>query len=116
MRPILVIAAALLAGGCSIFGDDDEPIEPPAELQDFDATHQVGRAWRKGLGGGTESLLLGLRPAVAGGRLYAGTPEGRVWAADAFKGDTVWDVKTDLALSAGPGVGEGLVVFGTSGN
>ena len=68
MRRVLVIAMAVLAGGCSIFGDDDEPIEPPAELQKFDATHQVGRAWRKGLGGGTESLLLGLRPAVSGGR------------------------------------------------
>jgi outer membrane protein assembly factor BamB len=115
MRRVLVIAMAVLAGGCSIFGDDDEPIEPPAELQKFDATHQVGRAWRKGLGGGTESLLLGLRPAVSGGRIYAGTAKGVVWAADAFKGDTVWESKTELALSAGPGVGEGLVVFGTSG-
>lgn len=115
MRALLVIGLAVLASGCSIFGDDDEPVEPPAELEKFDATLQVGRAWRKGLGGGTEDLLLGLRPAVSGGRLYAGTNGGRVWAADSFKGDTVWETKTGLSLSAGPGVGDGMVVFGTSG-
>ena len=38
MRLLLLLFAALLTAGCSIFGDDDEPVEPPAELTDFEPT------------------------------------------------------------------------------
>ena len=41
IRLAATLLFALLVTGCSIFGDDDEPIDPPAELQDFDASLRV---------------------------------------------------------------------------
>jgi outer membrane protein assembly factor BamB len=114
MRLLLLLFAALLTAGCSIFGDDDEPVEPPAELTDFEPTVEVRRVWDVRFGKGSEGLLFGLSPATDGGRVYAGGRRGRVLAVDAASGDPVWAQKTDLQLSAGPAVGAGFVFFGTS--
>lgn len=114
IRPAFILLIALLVSGCSIFGDDDEPIDPPAELTDFDAAFRVSREWEIRIGAGTEYLMLGLSPAVQGGRVYAGTHDGKVIAVDLESGNRAWAVDTRLELSAGPTVGEGLVVFGTS--
>jgi outer membrane protein assembly factor BamB len=114
IRLALTLFASLLLAGCSIFGDDDEPIDPPAELTDFEEAFRVSRVWEIRIGGGTEFLMLALSPAVDGGRIYAGAYDGRVIAVDAESGRRVWAVDTDSELSAGPAVGEGLVVFGTT--
>jgi outer membrane protein assembly factor BamB len=113
-RQLLLLLAVLCVTGCSVFGDDDEPIDPPAELTEFDAAFKVSRVWEQRIGGGTELLMLALSPAVDGGRVYAGTFDGRAIAVDAETGRRVWAVDTDAELSAGPSVGEGLVVFGTT--
>ena len=34
-RNLLLAILIALATGCSIFGDDDTPIDPPADLPDF---------------------------------------------------------------------------------
>ncbi len=113
-RSAVILLGALLATGCSLFGDKDEPIDPPAELTDFDAAFRVSQEWDLRIGDGSEFLMLALSPAVEGGRVYAGTHDGKVIAVDAESGRRVWAVDTKLELSAGPGVGEGMVVFGTS--
>ena len=113
-RVAATLLSALLIAGCSIFGDDDTPIDPPAELQEFDAKFRVQAVWDVRVGGGTEFLMLDLGPAVDGGRVFAGAHDGSVVAVDAESGRRVWDADTDLELSSGPSVGEGLVVFGTS--
>jgi outer membrane protein assembly factor BamB len=114
MRWLLVIIGTLLATGCSLFGDEDTPVEPPAELEDFEPTVKIKRAWSVRFGGGSEGLLLGLTPATDGARVFAGGHTGRVLSVDSQTGDPVWAQKTGLPLSAGPGVGDGLLVFGTS--
>jgi len=114
IRSISIALLAVLAAGCSIFGDKDEPIDPPAELTDFDPAFRVSEEWEVRIGDGTEFLMLALSPAVEGGRVYAGTHDGKVIALDAESGRRVWAVDTKLELSAGPAVGEGMVVFGTS--
>jgi outer membrane protein assembly factor BamB len=114
MRALLLLLMFLTVGGCALFGDDDEPVEPPAELTDFEPRIKVKRVWDIDFGSGSEELLLGLSPATDGARVYAGGHRGRVIAVDAPSGDSVWAVKTGLPLSAGPGVGLGLLVFGTS--
>jgi outer membrane protein assembly factor BamB len=114
MRRLLLLSVVLFANGCALFGGDDEPVEPPAELTEFEPTVKVRRAWSVGFGGSSEGLLFGLTPATDGARVYAGGHGGRVVAVDAPSGDPVWSVKTGLPLSAGPAVGEGLLVFGTS--
>jgi outer membrane protein assembly factor BamB len=114
IRLAATLLFALLVTGCSIFGDDDEPIDPPAELQDFDASLRVQKVWDIRVGDGTEYLMLDLAPVVDGGRVFAGAHDGRVVAADAQTGRRVWNADTKLELSSGPSVGDGLVVFGTS--
>jgi outer membrane protein assembly factor BamB len=114
MRGLTLLLASLLASGCALFGDDDEPVEPPAELTEFEPRVAVKRVWSVDFGSGSDELLLGLSPATDGARIYGGGHAGRVIAIDAPSGDPVWAVKTGLPLSAGPGVGEGLLIFGTS--
>ena len=118
MRPWIVTGAVLLglgSSGCSMFGGDEEdPIEPPAELVDFETTIEVERLWSTRVGGDSERLRLGLSPATDGTRIYAGSFDGRVGAYDAIEGDRVWEIDTELPLAAGPGYGDSVLAFGTT--
>ncbi len=105
----LVVASALSLGACGLFGGDDEELEP-AELVDIKPKIKVRRAWDANLGGGAEFLRLALRPAGDGNRIYAASADGDVSAFDANTGKRAWRTKLDLALTAGPGVGQDLVV------
>jgi len=89
-------------------GDDDEL--QPTELLDFKQTLEVKRLWSTKLGDGTESLRIALSPAGDGNRVYAASYDGKVSAFDPESGRRIWRTETDVVLSAGPGVGEGLVV------
>jgi outer membrane protein assembly factor BamB len=105
------LAAAALTG-CA--GRSKDTSEPPAELVPFEATLEVDRVWSGKVGGGSERLRLGLRPASDGARIFAGAYDGQIAAFDAATGRKAWSVKTRLPLTAGPGYGDNLLVFGTS--
>jgi outer membrane protein assembly factor BamB len=107
----LLLLAALL-GGCAMGGRDTS--EPPAELVQIDSQLEVRRVWRSKVGGGFDRLRLGLRPASDGERVFAGAHDGQVVAYDAETGRRQWAVRTRMPLSAGPGYGDGLLVFGTA--
>lgn len=113
-RVLVIVAAAALAGGCSLFGGRDSTVEPPAELQEIEQTLELRRVWSRRVGRGTEGLRLGLRPSTDGVNVYAGAYDGRVAALDAVTGREVWTTRTNLPLSAGPGFGNGVLAFGTS--
>ena len=110
-RIALCTALLVLLGACA--GGKDTS-EPPAELQAFEPTVQVDKLWSGKVGGKSERLRLGLRPATDGARIYAGSYDGQVTSFDAENGDKIWSVKTGLALTAGPGFGDGLLAFGTA--
>jgi outer membrane protein assembly factor BamB len=118
MRLLLLTGAIILAlgsSGCVMFGGGDEdPIEPPAELVEFESTLTVERIWSARVGGESEGLRLGLSPATDGARIYAGSFDGRVAAFESLEGDRIWTTDTELPLAAGPGYDDGLLVFGTS--
>ena len=109
VRSLPLILALASVAGCGIFGGQDDEL-PPTELLDFDTTLPVKRVWSAKLGGGSEALRLGLQPAGDGNRIYAASRDGRVSAFDAATGDRLWRSELDVVLSAGPGVGDGLVV------
>jgi outer membrane protein assembly factor BamB len=109
-RPLAAIAALAALAGCN----KDKDVEPPAELVELKATLAVQKAWSEGMGGGGEKLRLTLGVAGEGNTVYAAGRDGEVRALDAATGKERWETDTKLALSAGPGIGEGLVVVGTS--
>ncbi len=109
-RSTIILAASLAVGGCGIFGGDDEDDLEPAELLEFEQILDVRRVWSQKVGGGTEFLRVGLSPAGDGNRVYAASYDGNVIAFDPNNGNRVWQTETDATLSAGPGVGNDLVV------
>lgn len=109
-RIIWLIAAALLVVGCS----KEKEVAPPAELVEFDAVIDVTKVWSASTKGGDDVLRLGLRPAVEQERVYLAGHGGDVKALELASGRDLWRASTDLALSGGPGAGEGLVVAGAS--
>jgi outer membrane protein assembly factor BamB len=107
---LLSLGAALSA--CA--GRSKDTSEPPAELVSFDASIDVRKVWSAKVGGGSDRLRLGLRPATDGARVYAGAHDGKVAAFDAETGRKVWSTDSKLSLAAGPGYGDNVVAFGTS--
>jgi outer membrane protein assembly factor BamB len=114
MTLLALVLAAVSLSGCGLFGRNKDTAEPPAELVDFDETIRVRKVWSSKVGGGSERLRLGLKPASDGARIYAGAHDGQVVSFDAETGRKQWSVKTRLPLAAGPTFGEGLLAFGTT--
>ncbi len=111
MRRIALIGlAALLAAGC----DKDEEVDPPAELVDIESAIRMERLWSTRVGDAGEHMRLSLGIAVDGETLFVAARNGVVHAIAAADGRTRWRIESKLALSAGPGSGNGLVVLGTS--
>jgi len=104
-----LLAASLLLASCGIFSDKDEELEPK-KLVDFKPTIKIKRVWSAKVGGEAEFLRVALQPVGDGSRIYAASFDGNVTAFDAQSGRQVWRNKLKSELSAGPGVGEGLVV------
>ena len=108
-RILIICLTTTLVAGCGIFGDKDEEL-PPQKLQAFEHTQKLKKVWSTKLGGGSESLHLGLSPQSDGNHVYAASRDGVVRAFDPASGKKIWETELDMQLSAGPGVGEGLVV------
>ncbi len=113
LRNLGVLIAAAALAGCGMFGGKEDELKP-AELVDFDPQIRVNRLWTANLGGDAENLRLALQPAGDGNRIYAAAQNGDVTAFDPASGDTEWQTRLDLDLSAGPGVGDGLAVVVSS--
>jgi outer membrane protein assembly factor BamB len=103
-----LVSATLLVGGCGLFSDKDDELEP-AKLVDIDETIEVRKIWSAKLGDSTDFLRLALRPNGDGSRIYAAGADGKVSAFDPESGDLLWRTDLELDLTAGPGVGEGFV-------
>ena len=106
--------AALAVSACGMFGGDDEDELEPVELVDIETKIDVRRQWSTKVGAGAEFLRVALQPAGDGNRIYAASRDGNVVALDPQSGKAVWRNELDTELSAGPGVGAGLVVVGAS--
>ncbi|MDX1403032.1 MAG: outer membrane protein assembly factor BamB [Woeseiaceae bacterium] len=109
-NPALVLLAAMSISACGIFGGDDDEELQPTELLDFEETLDVRRIWSTKLGDGTEFLRVALSPASDGNRVYAASYDGKVSALNPENGRRIWRTDVEVILSAGPGVGEGVVV------
>jgi len=117
----LVILLSVWLSGCSTLGNWGESIlggednaEPPAPLVEIETPVPLKKLWDISVGVGNDEQFINLVPAIDGNQLFIADRKGRVVALDVETGKQNWSVKTEVAVSAGPGVGEGLVLVGTS--
>ena len=89
-------------------------VEPPAPLVAFTPAVRVKRIWSTSVGSTDAILRLGIVAASDGVNVYAADRAGSVYAFTLKSGSRRWRTETHLPLSAGPGVGAGLVVVGAS--
>lgn len=115
---IIRIAAALLLllmlAGCSTvsgwFGSGkDKTGREPAKLVEFKQTATFKVRWHHKIGGSGNSIL---QPAVTSDAVYAANAKGELFRLDPATGKLVWRVDSGFTISAGVGVGEGLVLIG----
>ena len=109
-RTVGLLMAAFVLASCSLFKDDDEKELEPTELTDFETKINIKRLWSVKIGDDAEFLRLALQPAGDGNRIYAASRDGNVVALHPESGKEFWRTKLDIELSAGPGVGDDLVV------
>jgi outer membrane protein assembly factor BamB len=110
-QPAIAIATAVLAlAACS----KDEKVDPPAELVDFRQTLEVKRGWSETVGGGEETMRLGLGGIVVGDRFFAAGHGGSVVAIGLENGRVLWRTDTRAELSGGTGADAQLVVVGSN--
>jgi outer membrane protein assembly factor BamB len=118
-RRIVTLAAAALVlatlVACSSSSTKKKNTDKPTALVNITARFQPVRVWSVALGKSEPKLRLGLAPAIDGNRVYGAGPHGEVVALDLATGRRVWQKQLKLALSGGPGAGNGLVLVCSNG-
>lgn len=112
---IPALAALLLLNGCSwikSWGDSDDP-DDPVDLVEFEPTLNVGKVWSTKVGDGLDKAGRQLRPVYSSGSLYAADHKGLLMAMDANSGNKLWEIKTKLPFTGGPGISDNLLLMGT---
>ena len=93
---------------------EEDNAEPPTELTDIDFEIEPGILWSKRIGAGAGSQLVNLVATLSRDKIVVADRNGLVVAMNTQTGDEYWETETDLPVSAGPGIGDGNVVLGTS--
>jgi outer membrane protein assembly factor BamB len=109
----LALTLALSLAGCGTIGGWFGPATPktkPAELPSFQPSVTLKRLWEVNVGGGQPYAFA---PASDGQAVYAAGRDGRILKIDAATGRELGRIETGRRLSAGVGLGEGLVLVGT---
>ena len=116
MLRILFISLCLLISGCTGINEyfrTSVPEIPPTPLTEIKASIEVEQVWQRNIGSGSPKSRIKLHPAFAGDLVFAADPEGRISAYKAANGEQIWQMDSNLAITGGPGAGEGLVIVGT---
>jgi len=114
---IRLLAAALavtLLPGCGLLKLEADNTEPPTPLVEIEPRLQVKTLWSRSGGSGTAKQDVELVPIVEAGRVYVAGRRGDVSAFDMEGGSLVWETDTDAPIAGGPGIGDTLVLIGTS--
>ncbi len=116
-QAVLILAPLLFLNGCGMIRNiipSKDTTEPPAPLVDFEHRVGVETLWSRDVGASSDDSQLELVPAIDGGQVFASHPKGRVEAYDAMSGAIVWEKNTKARISGGTGIGDGLVLIGTT--
>jgi len=118
MRVTKIVLVALLGAGlagCGTIGGwfgigNEVPKVKPADLTDFKPSATIERAWETSVGASRPYVL---SPGGDGQAIFAAGKDGRIVRIELTTGREAWRVETGKTISAGVGVGSGLVVVGT---
>jgi outer membrane protein assembly factor BamB len=105
------LAGLLLLAACA--SNKSKNIDEPADLEKFTSTVKIERVWSASAGDAAPKQRLGLAVGTDGNAVYSASHKGEVVAFNLTNGKRLWETKTGLRLTGGPGVGDGLVVAGT---
>ena len=105
LRLIIVFLLSYVLAGCSSKGPE------PAKLVDFKPSAKVKLAWKANLGDAGHYVFT---PAVQGDSVFAASNRGDLVRLNASNGKTIWRVDTKAPLSGGVGIGDNMVLVGTS--
>ena len=108
-----LLVFAIVASGCSWFGDDDENEIKPAELKSFAEEIRVKKIWSKSVGGSREKYWRSLQPSASDEMVFAASHDGRVSAMAISDGSRRWSTDLEVGISGGVGHGGGIVMIGT---
>ena len=114
LKIALPFCMLMVLQGCALFGGDDEEVQLPTELVEFEAVIEVDERWDVSVGKGHEGLVLGLKPTTDGEQIYAASFDGNVIAFDINRGRKVWKNNYDLSFTSGPTFKDGILVLGTN--
>jgi len=107
-----ILSVILLLAACA--GSESRlQRETPTPLAELKNAAPVRSHWSTSIGAGAGPENFVLSPAAEGNVVYAVDNRGLVVATNVRRGNELWRVSLDLPVTAGPGVGDGLVVVGT---
>ncbi|MCX7553621.1 outer membrane protein assembly factor BamB [Marinicella sp. S1101] len=104
--PIYLLLLLLVA--CSNKKDEVKP----NELVDLPETGSIKTLWKLNLESSERAYGYKLIPAEKNGALLLATQQGEVYSLDAKTGVTNWQTNIAAEISAGPGVGDTILVLG----
>jgi outer membrane protein assembly factor BamB len=117
MKANLVIRLAILAclltlNGCSTIKGWFEKVEEDkvAQLMPFSETVKFNLRWRADLGEPGVNIL---QPALTNDAVYGVSAKGVLTRLDRASGKQVWRIESGIAVSAGVGTGDELVLIGS---
>lgn len=111
---LLALSLPVSLSGCSWLGgwfSSDKPAAKPADLVDFKPSAELVKSWDANIGAGSPFAF---SPDTDGQAVYAAGREGKLVKLDLASGREVWRIDAGQPLSAGVGVGDGLVIVGTA--
>lgn len=129
MRRLLVLVIAISLTACTAldtmkesisgisdyFSGGEDNADPPALLNETDVAEvHIEEIWDASIGVGSDEKSVKLPPVVSGSNIIVADREGVVQARNLLTGDKIWSTDTQLSLSGGAGLGNGIVVFGSS--
>ncbi len=102
---IVTLLLSVALNGCGSKGP------PPVKLVDFKPSAKPVVAWKAKVGDAGRYVFT---PAIFGNSVFAASNRGDLVRLNAANGKTLWRLKTKAPLSGGVGVGENMVLVGTS--
>lgn len=91
----------------------DENADLPRPLMPIEEEVKILTLWDKDIGAGDGGHPLALTVASETDRVYTADYKGNVVALNLHTGERIWQVDTDLPLSAGPAIGSDTILLGT---